>query len=66
MFNCAAASRKGCVNAKDSHWDRNVASNVAEQLQKNLSVPLDAEKWVCQTLVLNNFAGIEDLCMGNS
>lgn len=46
-------------NTEDSHWGRNLVSCVAEQLQKNVSGSLHAEKYVCQTLVLSNFEGKE-------
>ena len=55
MFHCAAANRKECENTVDSHWGRNLVSCVADQLQENLSGPLEAERWVHQTLVLSNF-----------
>lgn len=59
MFHCAAASRKECENTVDSRWGRNLVSCVAKQLQENLSGPVEAERWVHQTLVLSNFEGKE-------
>lgn len=43
MANCAAASRKECAHARGSHRGSRLLSCVAEQLQENLSGPLDAD-----------------------
>lgn len=51
VANCAATSRKECAKARGSHWGSSLLS-CAEQLQENLSGPLDAEGCVCQTWVV--------------